>query len=209
MCSTPFKWLFQEQRHEALVHTTVTRHAHVSAKQVTGKGKTDSRRAGSQPSPSRPWDIYQKLTFCWLIRKCTGQLSPIQKAWEKRKFYETLAKGTLLAAWLSHPLDVQLRDLATGCCDPGCHRKETCLLSFPPMQRKDNPNSTCVSLAMTKGTGACSSHSQVLEKAPASVVTQLRRAERDQSLLSVSIALKPSVSLVDTCTTLGAATRLL
>lgn len=77
MCSTPFKWLFQEQRHEALVHTTVTRHAHVSAKQVTGKGKTDSRRAGSQPSPSRPWDIYQKLTFCWLIRKCTGQLSPI------------------------------------------------------------------------------------------------------------------------------------
>lgn len=135
-CAAPLQTVVRpEQKHEALVHTTVIKHTHFSANQVTGKGKTDSRRAGSQPSTSRPWDIYHKLTFCWLIRKRTGQLSPIQKPWEKRKFHETLAKGILLASWVSNPFNVQLRALAAGCCDPGCYGRKTCLLSFPPVQR--------------------------------------------------------------------------
>lgn len=86
--------------------------------------------------------------------------------------------------------------------------KAACL-AFLPCKEVDNFNSACVSLAMTKGTGTRSSHSRVLEKAPTSVVTQLRRAECDQSLVGVSIALKPFVSLVYTCTTLRAAMRLL
>lgn len=162
----------------ALVHTALMKYTNCNASQITGKDRLLC--PGSQPSTSRPQNTYHKFIFCWMIRKCTGQLSTAWKLGEMQILLDTSQRDCFCIVGRHVPHCI-LGSWSLNCPDqkPGWRMLWLGILweenlpasAFLLCKEAGISSSTHVLLAMTKYVGTHSSHIQELQLAPPSVFT--------------------------------------